>query len=347
MNRDREYTIDDFIVEKKIGEGSFGCVYRAKCKHTDDLVAIKKIKLSATNRSDIKNVANEVRVLCSIDHSNIVSYKCSFWDRYQSHICIVMEYLGGGDLSIKISNLKRKKQLMPEHQIWSYFVQMAKGLKVLHDMKIIHRDIKAANVFLSKDEREIKLGDMNVSKVVQQDFTRTRVGTPLYFSPEIWNGKSYDYKTDIWSLGCLLYEMCALNFPFNGNSMNDLKFCANRGRYTPIPSVYSKDMNEVIKMCLQIEDFKRPTVSKLLDHPIIREKMSKIDNVCMSDIYNNVEGKLIDTIQIPYDFRKMKLPSKKSLGKKSNSIGNIRESRPSYRSNQEKSEKENGSGCLT
>jgi len=286
-----------------------------------------------------------VRVLCSIDHPNIVSYKCSFWDKYQSHICIVMEYLGGGDMSVKISSLKRKRQLMAENQIWSYFVQLLKGLKVLHDMKIIHRDIKAANVFLSGNEKEIKLGDMNVSKVVEKDFTKTRVGTPLYFSPEIWNGRSYDYKTDIWSLGCLLYEMCALNFPFNGNSMNDLKFCANKGRYAPIPSIYSKDMNEVIKMCLQIDDYKRPTAQKLLDHPIIRDRLKKMDNLSVSEL-DNVESKLIDTIQIPYDFRKMKLPSKKSLPKRSSSIGNIRESRPSYSSNREQ-EKENGSTSLT
>ena len=140
-----------------------------------------------------------------------------------------MEFLGGGDLSNKVSSLKRKRELMAENQVWAYFIQMLKGLKALHDMKIIHRDIKSANVFLTQDERVLKLGDMNVSKVVESDFTKTRVGTPLYFSPEIWNGRSYDYKTDVWSLGCLLYEMCALTYPFNGNSMNDLKFSANRG----------------------------------------------------------------------------------------------------------------------
>lgn len=328
MDRNREYTIDDFIVQKKIGEGSFGSVYKAITKDTNESVAIKKIKLSAANRSDIKNVAHEMRVLCSIDHPNIVSYKCSFWDKYQSNICIVMEYLGGGDLNNKITNLKRKRQLMSESQIWSYFTQMLKGLKILHDMKIIHRDIKTANIFLSHDESIIKLGDMNVSKVVEKDFTKTRVGTPLYFSPEIWNGRSYDYKTDIWSLGCVLYEMCALSYPFNGHSMNDLKYSANKGRYAPIPSMYSKDMNEMIKLCLQVDDYKRPTVYKLLEHPTIKDRMKKLDQTTMSEMVN-VESKLIDTIMIPYDFRKMKLPSKKLLPKRSNSISNIRQSRPS------------------
>lgn len=344
MDKDREYSIDDFVMLKKVGEGSFGSVYKATCKSTGEAVAIKKIKLSSANRADIKNVANEVRVLCSIDHPNIVSYKCSFWDKYQSHICIVMEFLAGGDLSHKISLHKKKREFMPENLIWSYFVQLLQGIKALHDMKIIHRDIKSANVFLNQDGSKLKLGDMNVSKVVERDFTRTRVGTPLYFSPEIWNGRSYNYKTDVWSLGCLLYEMCALTYPFNGYSMGDLKIRANKGRYSPIPSNYSKDMNEMIKLCLQIDDNKRPSVNRLLDHPLIREKIATIDGVNLID-QSPVEGKLIDTIMIPYDFRKMKLPSKKLLPKRSNSSGNIRRSRASLSNYQ--SNKENGNPFLT
>lgn len=339
MDHCKEYTMDDFILIKKVGEGSFGSVYKASLKSTGELVAIKKIKLSSANRSDIKNVANEVRVLCSLDHPNIVSYKCSFWDKYQSNICIVMEFLAGGDLNMKISALKKKRQFMAENIIWSYFIQLLKALKVLHDLKIIHRDIKAANVFLTQDGMQLKLGDMNVSKIVEKDFTKTRVGTPLYFSPEIWNGRSYNYKTDVWSLGCLLYEMCALNYPFNGFNMNDLKNCANRGRYAPIPSVYSKDMNEVIRLCLQIDDSKRPSVAKLLDHPIIKEKMMKVEGITETEP-QFAEAKLIDTIMIPYDVRKMKLPSKKLLPKRSNSIGNIRESRPNL--SRRDSNKENG-----
>lgn len=344
MDKDREYSIDDFVMLKKIGEGSFGSVYKATCKSTGEVVAVKKIKLSSANRSDVKNVANEVRVLCSIDHPHIVSYKCSFWDRYQSHICIVMEFLAGGDLSQTISNLKKKRQFMSENLIWSYFVQLLQGIKVLHDMKIIHRDIKSANVFLNQDGSQLKLGDMNVSKVVERDFTRTRVGTPLYFSPEIWNGRSYNYKTDVWSLGCLLYEMCALTYPFNGFSMGDLKNRANKGRYAPIPSNYSKDMNEIIRLCLEIDDGKRPSVGRLLEHPLIKEKIAKIDCVNLID-QSPVEAKLIDTIMIPYDIRKMKLPSKKMLPKRSNSIGNIRQSRVSLSNYQ--SNKENGKCMFT
>ena len=127
---------------------------------------------------------------------------------------------------------------------------MLTGLKVLHDLKIIHRDIKSANTFLSQDFEQIKLGDMNVSKVTKRDFAETQVGTPLYISPEIWQGKKYDYKTDIWSLGCLLYEMCTLNYPFLGMDMNSLKRSILKGRYAPIPNFYNNDLTLMIKKCL-------------------------------------------------------------------------------------------------
>ena len=149
---------------------------------------------------------------------------------------------------------------------------------------------------------------------------------------------------DVWSLGCLLYEMCALTYPFNGFSMGDLKNRANKGRYAPIPSNYSKDMNEIIRLCLEIDDGKRPSVGRLLEHPLIKEKIAKIDCVNLID-QSPVEAKLIDTIMIPYDIRKMKLPSKKMLPKRSNSIGNIRQSRVSLSNYQ--SNKENGKCMFT
>lgn len=86
---------------------------------------------------------------------------------------------------------------------------MMQGLKQLHDKKIVHRDIKCANVFLMKDG-DLKLGDLNVSKVAKQGMLQTQTGTPYYASPEVWNDKPYDLKSDIWSAGCVLYEMIML-----------------------------------------------------------------------------------------------------------------------------------------
>lgn len=113
-----------------------------------------------------------------------------------------------------MNKCKRMNSYFPESQIWKYFIQLLRGLKCLHDAKVIHRDIKSGNTFLSEDLKTIKLGDLNVAKICKTQLAMTQVGTPLYISPEIWNNKAYDFKTDMWSLGCLLYEMCTLNYPF-------------------------------------------------------------------------------------------------------------------------------------
>lgn len=127
-----------------------------------------------------------------------------------------MEYADGGDLYNKIINFKKRGQTMPEKEVWKYFIQIIKGLQTLHDLKIVHRDIKSANIFLTKDGI-IKLGDLNVSKVAKKGLLCTQTGTPYYASPEVWKDKPYDLKSDIWSIGCVLYEMCTTNPPFRAN----------------------------------------------------------------------------------------------------------------------------------
>jgi len=125
-----------------------------------------------------------------------------------------MEYADNGDLYQKINELKSTMRNMSERDIWFNFIQIVRGLKAIHEMNVMHRDLKCANVFMNRDGT-IKLGDMNVSKVANNkglNFTQT--GTPYYASPEIWLDKSYDIKSDIWSLGCVTYEMITLRPPF-------------------------------------------------------------------------------------------------------------------------------------
>lgn len=124
-----------------------------------------------------------------------------------------MEFADGGDLTSVINNHKKKNTKLTEKEIWHYFVQIVRGVKALHDLKICHRDIKAANLFVTKDG-VIKLGDLNVSKVNKRGLLHTQTGTPYYCSPEVWKDKPYDNKCDIWSIGCVLYEMTTLLPPF-------------------------------------------------------------------------------------------------------------------------------------
>lgn len=133
-----------------------------------------------------------------------------------------MEYADNGDLFQKITEHQEAGTNFSENEIWKIFIQIVKGLKAIHDLNVMHRDLKSANVFLNKDFTA-KLGDMNVSKVAnQKGLNYTQTGTPYYASPEVWKDEPYDIKSDIWSLGCVLYEMIALKPPFQASDMNGL-----------------------------------------------------------------------------------------------------------------------------
>lgn len=148
---------------------------------------------------------------------------------------------------------------------------MVAGMKLLHDMKICHRDIKCANVFLNS-EGEAKLGDFNVSKVMKSKFLSTQTGTPYYASPEVWKDRPYDSKSDIWSLGCVIYEMCALKPPFRASDMNGLYRRVTTGDYSPIPNRYSSELQQVIKNMLKLEPRQRPTAGEILRMQSVTEK---------------------------------------------------------------------------
>lgn len=159
-----------------------------------------------------------------------------------------------------------------EDELWKIFIQVLKGLDALHKLNIMHRDLKSANVFLYKD-RTAKLGDLNVSKVLHESLSYTQTGTPYYASPEVWKDEPYDYKSDIWSLGCVLYESAALRTPFRAKDMNMLYKRVIKGEYPDLPNWYSKSLNLVIKVMLQTNPKKRPNCEKLLSNGIIRKKI--------------------------------------------------------------------------
>ena len=204
------------------------------------------MKLSAKER---ENALNEVRILASIDHPNVAGYKEAFFEESSHCLCIVMEYCDNGDLQTKINNAKKTSRFTKEEDVWSIFYQMILGLQALHKIKIIHRDIKCANVFLTKDGM-VKLGDLNVSKIAKAGILKTQTGTPYYASPEVWQDKPYDLKSDIWSLGAVLYELVALNPPFTAKDMKGLYSRVLKGVYPKIPNHYSSDLSAVIASLL-------------------------------------------------------------------------------------------------
>ncbi|XP_014390715.1 PREDICTED: serine/threonine-protein kinase Nek1 [Myotis brandtii] len=192
---------------QKIGEGSFGKAILVKSTEDGKQYVIKEINISRMSNKEREESRREVAVLANMKHPNIVQYRESFEEN--GSLYIVMDYCEGGDLFKRIN--AQKGILFQEDQILDWFVQICLALKHVHDRKILHRDIKSQNIFLTKDGT-IQLGDFGIARVLNStvELARTCIGTPYYLSPEICENKPYNNKSDIWALGCVLYELCTL-----------------------------------------------------------------------------------------------------------------------------------------
>ena len=293
--------MEGFEILKKLGDGAYSVVYKVRRKADGNIYALKKVKLQNLNEKEKENALNEVRILASIKSTFVISYKEAFIEDSDSSLCLVMEYADNGDLYQKIVLFKKNKCLMDEIDIWRIFIQMTKGLKALHDLKILHRDLKSANIFLESNGAA-KIGDLNVSKVAKKGLGYTQTGTPYYASPEVWKDQPYDNKSDIWSLGCVTYEMITLHPPFRAQNMEGLYKKVIKGQYEKIHGDYSSDLNELIKLLLKVNPSDRPNCSQILKHPIVKKGIdffsatAGLDN---EDLDNIDEAQLLKTIRIP------------------------------------------------
>ena len=297
--------MENFEILEKLGEGSYSTVYKVKRKIDNEIYALKKVKLLNLNEKEKTNSLNEVRILASIKSKYVISYKEAFFDEKDSTLGIVMEYADNGDLYQKIVEYKKRKIYFEEIDIWKVFIQLVKGLKALHDLRILHRDLKSANVFLFKNGNA-KLGDLNVSKVAKRGLGYTQTGTPYYASPEIWKDLPYDNKSDIWSLGCVLYEMITLHPPFIAKNMDDLYKKVLSGDVSALPNKFSNDLYEVVCLLLKINQNKRPNCNEILNNALIKKRIEFFKSMNNNengennlDMDDKEEQDLLKTIHIP------------------------------------------------
>ena len=293
--------MDGFEILEKLGDGAYSVVYKVRRKEDSQIYALKKVSLSNLSQKEKENSLNEVRILASVKSTFVIAYKEAFIDETDQSLCIVMEYADKGDLYQKITQFKKMGCLIDEVDIWRIFIQMTKGLKALHDLKILHRDLKSANIFLFSDG-SAKIGDLNVSKVAYKGLGYTQTGTPYYASPEVWRDEPYDMKSDIWSLGCVTFEMLALHPPFRAENMEKLYEKVIKCQYGKISERYSEDIKEIIKLLLKVKTKERPTCAQILKHPLVKKRLEFFqaqagnDNI---DIDDMEEGVLLRTIRIP------------------------------------------------
>ncbi|XP_042339439.1 serine/threonine-protein kinase Nek1 isoform X2 [Plectropomus leopardus] len=258
--------MDKYEKVKKIGEGSFGKAILVKSKEDGRQYVIKEIGISAMSSKERQESRKEVAVLANMSHPNIVQYKESFEEG--GCLYIVMDYCEGGDLFKKINS--QKGVLFSEEQILDWFVQICLALKHVHDRKILHRDIKSQNIFLTKDGT-VQLGDFGIARVLNStvELARTCIGTPYYLSPEICENKPYNNKSDIWALGCVLYEMCTLKHAFEAGNMKNLVLKIIRGSYPPVSVHYSQELRSLLALLFKRSPRERPSVISVLDKPFL------------------------------------------------------------------------------
>ncbi|CAM4777694.1 unnamed protein product [Rotaria magnacalcarata] len=264
--------MEKYDKKKVIGSGAFGQAWLIQLKTDDKKYVMKEIKIAKMGKKERDDARKEVKVLSEMKHPYIVSYVESFED--PTSLFIVMDYCDGGDLHTRIQ--AQHGALFNEELILDWFVQITLALKHVHDRKVLHRDIKSQNVFLTRDGCA-KLGDFGISKVLNTtcELARTQIGTPYYLSPEICQQKPYNNKSDVWSLGCVLYELTALRHAFDANNMNDLIMRIVRGSFNPIPPKFSADLRNLIASMLKREPRERPSVNTILRKPFIYRRIPK------------------------------------------------------------------------
>ncbi|XP_065180638.1 uncharacterized protein LOC135811339 [Sycon ciliatum] len=264
---------------QRLGQGSFGVAYMVKDiksdKNSDDsLKVLKEIFIGDKLPDNGLDAVREAKLLSKLSHPNIVKYHSSFVQGEM--FCIVTEYCDNGDLNMLVKRVRKEGKRFEEKLVVTYFVQLLMAIKYMHDRKLLHRDIKASNIFLRNNV--IKLGDFGITRLLERttDMASTFTGTPNYMSPEVVQHQGYNSKSDIWSVGCVLYEMCALSVTFQaGNLLALMKKIVYEDAPT-LPRTYSPDLCDIFNMMMEKDTAKRASALTLLRHRYIVKHVSNL-----------------------------------------------------------------------
>lgn len=262
-----------------LGRGAMGAVWKVKVKDDDSKTyAMKTVDLAGMKQSEQKRALNEVKVLKKFDHQNIVRFVAA--QTANNSLEILQELVDGGDLGQFISG--QDGTPVDDMIASSIFVQVCRALAYLHGERCLHRDLKPSNIFLTKSGM-VKLGDFGVSKLLTDSTVtnrRTCVGSPYYMAPEICEGQDYNAKADVWSLGCVLFELCAAARPFEAPNLGALVLRITRNNRASLPQTVSSPLEKIINSLLVADQTQRPTVGELLEEaalqPFVKSPASRL-----------------------------------------------------------------------
>ncbi|KAH3849775.1 serine/threonine-protein kinase Nek8-like [Dreissena polymorpha] len=258
--------MDNYEKIRVVGRGAYGTVHLCLRLSDKKHVIIKQIPVEQMTKDERQAALNEVIVLSMLSHPNIIEYYENFLE--DKALMIVMEYAQGGTLNDYLQS--QNGRLLEEEEILCFFAQMLLSIQHVHSKQILHRDLKTQNILLDKTKKVVKIGDFGISKVLSsKSKAYTVVGTPCYISPELCEGKPYNQKSDIWALGCVLYELASLKRAFEAANLPALILKIMRGTFAPISEHYSNELRSLILSMLHLDPGKRPDINQIMAQPII------------------------------------------------------------------------------
>ncbi|XP_063801579.1 serine/threonine-protein kinase Nek11-like isoform X2 [Pseudophryne corroboree] len=279
-----------YKVHRKLDSGSFATTYLVTdVKDAENQKVIKRIPFGNVKADATLPSAREAKLLGSLRHPLIVQFLGSFLEN--DDFCIVTEYCEGGDLHCHIQKQRDRGLAFTEGHVMEWFIQLLLGVNYLHERSVMHRDLKTKNIFLKNGT--LKIGDFGVSRIlVSSDMATTFTGTASYMSPEVFSNEGYNTKSDIWSLGCILYEMCALKRAFDCPRWIKLISMIVNDPCPSLPSEYSAELNDILQRMLMKDPDLRPGARDVLNYPYVTNKVKVLSEwlqeVILQDRQNSV-----------------------------------------------------------
>mmetsp|Transcript_47136 Transcript_47136/g.86498 ORF Transcript_47136/g.86498 Transcript_47136/m.86498 type:complete len:446 (-) Transcript_47136:126-1463(-) len=324
-----------------LGQGSFGKAFLARDLANDELCVMKQMRVEKMDAKARDTAVREAVALRRVRHPNVVRFRQVFLKA--GWLCLVMDFADGGDLCAAVKERAKSLVHFEESAVLECFGQVADAVHYVHTLKMVHRDIKSRNIFLCRTGRAL-LGDFGLVRLLETtcELAVTRVGTPYYLSPEIVKKQPYNYKTDIWSLGVLLYEMAGLQRPFQG-TLETLPRAILKGSFPPLPDLYSQGLKDIVAGMLQVDPDQRLDLGIALQGDVLlpplerarealgleapapvekSKKGSKLVQGLRKDVQDGAQHGLMETIMVPkQDFigfntmvRKAEVPTRATKG---------------------------------